>query len=65
VKEIRELPYRPQVEEFGHMEDSPSILQELMRNAWDENPAERPTFEDADKVMKIVNNGRCVMIGLS
>jgi len=63
IKDTRAPFYRPPLPEEECAGVHPDILT-LMKQCWAEEPAERPSFVDVAKVLKIINKGKSVYTAL-
>jgi len=57
VKDTRTPFYRPQLPQAESAGVHPGILT-LMKQCWTEEAAERPSFDEIVKTLKIINKGR-------
>ena len=60
IKGIRAPFYRPPLPEEESAGVHPDILT-LMKQCWAEEPAERPSFDDVAKALKMINKGKSVI----
>ena len=61
IKNIRASFYRPPLPEEESAGVHPDILT-LMKQCWAEEPAERPSFDEVAKALKIINKGKSVLL---
>ena len=61
IKNAHSPFYRPQLPEDESAGMHPDILT-LMKQCWAEEPAERPTFVDVARILKIINEGKSVLL---
>ena len=51
-------PFRPKIP----LESCNKLWLELMTECWQENPANRPTFDKVHSMLKAINGGRSVVV---
>ena len=61
IKNAHSPFYRPPLPEDESAGMHPDILT-LMKQCWAEEPAERPTFVDVARILKIINEGKSVLL---
>jgi len=59
IKDTRAPFYRPPLSQQESEGVHPDILT-LMKQCWDEDPSERPSFHEVAKCLKIINKGKSV-----
>jgi len=57
IKDARPPTYRPPLPQHESHGVPPTILT-LMKQCWDEEPAQRPTFDEVAKALKSINKGK-------
>ena len=57
IKDARPPTYRPPLPQHDSHGVPPTILT-LMKQCWDEEPAQRPTFDEVAKALKSINKGK-------
>jgi len=59
IKETRAPLYRPPVPHHESEGVNPDILT-LMKQCWNEEPSDRPSFDEIAKIFKTINKGKSV-----